>query len=274
MMKKNNPLVSIITPNYNYGHYIDKTIESVLNQNYENIEHIIIDDGSTDNSVEIINKYIESNPDRIKLITQKNQGQTTAINNGLKIATGEIIGWINSDDIYFDNAIQNIVNEFSINDKLNVVFGDLITIDAFGNNIIKIKQLPLDLYAGIFIGFGKLVASNTVFWKKTLMENVGLLNEDFKCNMDGEYFSRLFVNANASHIKKFIAGFRIHPQANSSDFNPLKMKRFKYELEFELRQSYSNLLISKSIPYRLSYLLKIVLRLKRILIRLLSGHYN
>ncbi len=101
-----NLKISIVTPNYNYEKYIGSTIESVINQKYDNFEYIIVDDGSTDKSVDIINRYVAKYPDKIILIEQENSGQTNAINEALKNVTGDIICWINSDDKFLDNAFK------------------------------------------------------------------------------------------------------------------------------------------------------------------------
>src|SRR5664279_938607 len=216
--------ISIITPNYNYGHFIGQTIESILNQNYDNIEHIIVDDGSTDNSVEIIGKFVEKYPGRIKLIRQTNKGQTRAINVGLRHAQGDIVGWINSDDLYQKDAIGKIMEECNKSQECNIVFGDLSIIDKNGKIIRLVKQLPMDKTVGSLKGFGKLVASNTVFWRTDLMAKTGLLNEEFICNMDGEYFSRLFHAGKSKHINTCISSFRVHPSSISSEVNPEKTK--------------------------------------------------
>jgi glycosyltransferase involved in cell wall biosynthesis len=262
----NQPKISIITPNYNYSQFIGQTIESLLNQDYKNIEHIIVDDGSTDNSVEIITGFCEKYPDRIKLIQQKNRGQSYAINVGLSHATGEIIGWINSDDFYCANVMKKIVEEFAIDKQMDIVFGDLCVINQNGNIIKLIKQLPLDKSTASYKGFAQLVASNTIFWRSTLIGKIGYFNEEFVCNMDGEYFSRLFFAGKSKHIKTNIAHFRIH-EANSPERNPEKMKRYQYELNFELRRSYSNLHISKFIPYELSIPIRMFYKLKRAVLR-------
>ncbi len=112
--------ISIITPNYNYEKYIAKTIESVVTQSFNNIEHIIVDDGSTDNSVSIIKEYQKLYPEIIKLIQQENRGQTSALNVCLKNVTGDIIGWLNSDDLYCKNTFQIIINNFNQNSASKV----------------------------------------------------------------------------------------------------------------------------------------------------------
>jgi glycosyltransferase involved in cell wall biosynthesis len=267
------PKISIVTPNYNYGHFIGQTIDSVLGQDYENIEHIVVDDGSTDNSVEIISRYADKYPGKLKFVRQKNSGQTSAINTGLVQAQGEFVGWINSDDLYCAGTIKQIVDEFIKNEDIDIIYGDLSVIDQNGNKIKVIKQLPIDKTVGSLFGFGKLVASNTIFWRSSLMAKIGFLNEEFTCNMDGEYFSRLFFAGKAKHIKLCIASFRVHPMANSSNTNPEKMKRYHYEQDFELRRSYSNLLISKYIPYERSSSIKVLYRMKRAFLRLINGHY-
>lgn len=267
------PKVSIVTPNYNFGKFIGQTIESIMNQNYENIQHIIVDDGSTDNSVEIIKQYIYKNPNKIKLIQQPNKGQTTAINVGLRVADGDIVGWINSDDLYCDNVIESIVEEFLEDQKTDIIFGDLSMINNDGEVIKIVKQLPMDEMVGIFFGFGKLVASNTLFWRSSMFKKVGFLNEKFLYNMDGEFFSRLFIAGKSKHIKHCIAKFRVHPSAKSSDMSPEKRKRFQEEMNFELQRSYSSLFISKILPYSLSFPLRIFYRMKRVIFRFIRGHY-
>ena len=100
MFKVDCPLITIVTPNYNYAGYIEETIVSVVTQDYDRVEHVIVDDGSTDNSVELIRGCAARYPEKIRLITQANAGQTAAVNRALQAARGDIIGWLNSDDTY------------------------------------------------------------------------------------------------------------------------------------------------------------------------------
>lgn len=258
-----NPLISIITPNYNYDQYIGQTIESIISQDYDNIEYIIVDDGSTDNSVEVIQMYVAKYPKQVKLIKQTNHGQTYSINTGLRQASGDIVGWINSDDTYCKGAFKEVIKVFNENKDVDIVFGDLIMIDSMGGEIKKRKQLPVDKFTGTFLGFGGLVASNTVFWRAELMKRVGYLNSEFVFNMDGEYFSRLFVDAKSIHIDKNIASFRVHSEAKSSSPDPEKRRRYLIELDCELRRSYHNLFISKFVPYKYTYPFKLYCKIKR-----------
>ena len=115
----NYPKISVITPSYNQGQYIEETILSVLNQNYPNLEYIIMDGGSTDNTVEVIMKYA----DKITFwVSEKDKGQADAINRGFKKATGDILCWLNSDDYYFSETLKYVAENLDINKK-EILFG-------------------------------------------------------------------------------------------------------------------------------------------------------
>lgn len=130
MYISNLPRVSIITPSYNQGQFIEETILSVLNQTYPNIEYIIVDGGSTDNTLEVIKKY-ENNP-KFKWISEIDEGQYDAINKGFHMARGSILGYINSDDFYLPNAVSKVVNCFNKHEDVEVVYGEWYPIDEEG----------------------------------------------------------------------------------------------------------------------------------------------
>src|SRR3569833_380141 len=131
--------VSIVTPSYNQGQFIEKTIISVLNQTYSNIEYIIIDGGSTDNTMEVVNKY----KDRIDIVIhEKDKGQSDAINKGFRLATCELVGWINSDDILFPDCVEKIVQ--LVNEHPDVSIYYPATIDLINGQVSpsgKVKKL-------------------------------------------------------------------------------------------------------------------------------------
>lgn len=117
----NKPLVSIITPSLNQGEYIEDTIQSVLSQTYDNIEYIIMDGGSTDNTIDIIRKYEKDN--RLKWLSNRDEGQYDAVNRGFTLASGDILGWINADDVYTDDTLVRISSVFQNNHDVEIVYG-------------------------------------------------------------------------------------------------------------------------------------------------------
>ncbi len=144
----NYPKISIVPSSYNQGQFLEETVLSVLNQNYPNLEHIIIDGGSTDNSVDIIKKY----EDQLAYwVSEKDKGQTHAINKGFKHSNGEILNWLNSDDLLAPGALHVIAEEFSKNPRVDFFFGDFTIIDKEGRVIFSRKSPPYCFYT-LFYG--------------------------------------------------------------------------------------------------------------------------
>lgn len=266
-----NLKLSIITPNFNYAKFIGKTIESVLFQNYDNIEHIIVDDGSTDNSVEIIKKYQGMYPNVIRLIVQKNKGQSSAINIGLLKASGDIIGWINSDDTYCKNIFLDIVKIFN-NNNIDVVYGNINVMDIDGNYTHSLKHFKFNYTESVFVGFGNNLSSNAVFWRKKIIDEIGLFNEDLKCNMDGDYFSRLTFGKRMYHLKKPIANFRVQVKTKAAFMNNNWEQLVINEIDQVSRIAYSKLIISKCIPYKYTYIIKLFFLVKKKFKKILFGY--
>jgi len=268
--------ISIVTPNYNYASFIDQTIKSIINQDYKNWEHIIVDDGSTDNSVEIIKYYQLKFPDKIKLIIQKNKGQTPAINRGLKEISGDIVGWINSDDTYVQDAFNNIINSFKAYPTADAIFGDIIVINKNNETIKPIKYLNFDYSSGVFNGFGKIISSNAIFWKNELISEIGYLNENYRYAMDSEYWSRLLYKKQVIHIDKYIANFRWHEEAitiKRRQKKSIAYKSARHEDKKICSISYNKLLISKFIPFEYVIIFKFYFKLKRHFTKFIKGHY-
>jgi glycosyltransferase involved in cell wall biosynthesis len=265
--------ISIITPNFNYESFIGDTIESIINQNYIDYEHIIVDDGSTDNSLQIIKKYQSLYHSKIILISQKNQGQSIALNRALKEIKGDIISWINSDDSYCPGVFANIVRYLNDNPTVDIVFGDINIINTAGKVIRRKRYLSFNQLFGKCFGYSSIMSSNTVFFRKSLLNSCNSFDERLKCNMDGEFFSRLTSKKNVKHLNCVIANFRKQPQSKAAE-NHRNWKEIVYtEVEFELKQSYKTLLISKYVPYKYSFIIKLPIRIYRIILRLIYLHY-
>src|SRR5215208_2659718 len=128
-MLSNQPRVSIITPSFNQGQFLEETMHSVLEQDYPNIEYIVVDGGSADNSVEIIKKY---QGQLAWWVSEKDRGHADALNKGFSHATGEILAWLNSDDVYFPNAVSQAVSFLKTNPAIGMVYGDAELIDDAG----------------------------------------------------------------------------------------------------------------------------------------------
>lgn len=184
----------------------------MISQSYPNLEYIIIDGGSTDNSVEIIKKYENH---LAYWVSEKDSGQSEAINKGFKKATGEIVCWLNSDDILIPGALNKVVKYFEENQDIDLVNGDLVLIDENSNifsNYFILKQKNWYAKHGIYY-----VSQPSMFWKRKVLDTVGLLKEDFHASMDREYLIRIFQKEfKTGHLGKILAGFRMHGASKSS----------------------------------------------------------
>lgn len=208
----NYPKLSIIIPNYNYGNYIEETICSVINQNYKNLEIIVIDGGSTDNSVEIIKKY----QSKINYwISESDAGQADAINRGLQVATGDYVAYINSDDVYLPNAFHKIfLNKKSIDSDF--IYGDvLIGKDLLNYVPNRTNKNELSLFSLIqfYYSASYIIPSQSVFIKREflLKNNLNSLNINLHYCMDLDWYCRISrCKPKVYKYKKIHSFFRIN----------------------------------------------------------------
>ncbi len=208
-MKPKYPRISIITTSYNQGQFLEETIRSVLLQDYPAIEYIIIDGGSTDNSQEIINKYKKK---LAWFISETDSGQADAINKGLKKATGEFVAWLNSDDIYTNNAISSAVDKLRSHPDCGMVFSNVLSIDSessifntmlYGNwGIHELMQF-------------NIIGQPGVFMRKKAIEDVGFLNPKFHFLMDHHLWLKIALKYPIKHVDEFWAAARFHPAAKN-----------------------------------------------------------
>ncbi|MCG9966638.1 glycosyltransferase [Pelotomaculum terephthalicicum JT] len=202
------PLVTIVTPSLNQGRFIKDTIESVLEQNYSKIEYIIIDGGSTDNTISILREY----DDRIKWISEKDKGQTEAINKGWRMGKGQILAWLNSDDIYLPGAITHAVDYLNSNQNVIMVYGEGWHIKENGEIIDRYPSEPFNLMR---LAETCYICQPTVFFRKELLDKIGYLNEDLNYCMDYDFWIRTAKKYSIGYTNKYLAKSRLYAETKT-----------------------------------------------------------
>jgi len=206
------PLISIITPSLNQGAYIEDNIKSVMNQNYPNFEHIIIDGGSTDGTIDILKKY-----SHLTWVSEKDGGQSEAINKGIRRAKGEIIGWLNSDDYYQPGAFLAIVQKLSKAENTYIVFGDCKLVDEKGKEIGYCSGKLT--HPNNFIKYWPReyrIPQPAVFFYKDIIDKIGFLDENFHYVMDYDFWLRISKQYRLYYVEKPFAIMRVHNRAKSN----------------------------------------------------------
>lgn len=202
-------LVSIITPSFNQAAYLEETIQSVLSQDYPELEYIVVDGGSTDGSLDIIQRYAG------KLawwISEPDSGQAEAINKGLAHARGEIVAWLNSDDVYLPGAVNSAVTTLQANPESGMVFGNMLAIDEIGRtiNVLKYGDVNLeDLLAFSIIG------QPAAFLRRSVLDQAGGLDTSFHFLLDHHLWIRVGRCAELKHVPVLWAAARYHPAAKN-----------------------------------------------------------
>ena len=210
------PKISVITPSYNQGQFLERTILSIISQNYPNLEYIICDGGSTDNSIEIIKKY----EDRITWwCSEKDKGQSNAINKGFKRATGDLVCWINSDDVLLDGALNEYASLFNNNPEASVFIGQTLRIDGSDNVLffyLVPKPYPFFYKNGVI-----RMAQQSWAWKRDkVFSSIGYLNENRHACMDIEYLMRqLRFGFKIASTNKFLGAIRLYEGTKTSNDN-------------------------------------------------------
>lgn len=237
-----HPKISIITPNYNLGEYLEETIQSVIEQGYPNLEYIIIDGGSTDNSIEIIKKY-EKNITYWE--SNRDNGMYDAINKGFAKSSGEIMGWINSDDILHRKSLFLIQEAFE-QEKVKWIQGTNTLIDETGR-IFNI-QIPFNTHRFNFLlnqhlnknmtslkSFGTIQQEST-FWKRSLWnDSGGYMDTEYKLAGDFELWMRFFRRESLYNVSGLIGGFRLRQNQASHNFNSKYVDETKIIIQRELK---------------------------------------
>lgn len=202
------PKISIVTPSFRHGRYIETTIMSVLKQNYRELEYVIQDGGSTDGTCEVLKKY-ESQLASWR--SEPDSGQADAINRGFARTTGEIMAWLNSDDILLPGALARVADYFIKHHDVDVIYGDRILIDGNGQ---QIGRWMLPGHDGDILSWADYIPQETLFWRRRIWEKVGgTIDASFQFAMDWDLLIRFRdVGAKFNHVPQFLGAFRIQSE--------------------------------------------------------------
>lgn len=255
--------ISVITPSYNQGQYIEATINSVLSQNYPALEYLVMDGGSKDNTVEILRRY----ENQLNWVSEPDKGQADAINKGFRQSTGEIVTWLNSDDLHLPGVLHRVGEFFSQHPEIDVVYGDYYLINHKGAVILRKQEIPFD-YNILLYGLD-YISQPTTFFRRRLFDQVGYLDESLHFGLDWDYWLRVANNGGRfAHIPHYLAATRWHTEAKTLVAPPQMYAehqaiRERYWQKYRFRSTRAqNLYV---------YSLNKGYRIKRQLIKLLSG---
>lgn len=244
--------ISIITASYNRGKTIRHTVESVLRQTYPDFEYIVVDGGSTDNSIDIVKEYQVAFKGRLKWISERDKGIYDAMNKGIRMATGDVVGILNSDDFYTDeNVLQTVADNF-MNYSVDAVYGDIHFVhDADLSKCVRYYSSRL--FSPFWLRFGFMPAHPSFYCKREVFDKAGLYSLDYKIGADYEMMVRLFKTHKivAKYIAKDFVTMRTGGASNSNVRSRLTL------IKEDVKACRDNGLYTNSLLVCLKYLYKI-----------------
>ncbi len=222
------PTLSIVTPSFNQGRFIERTIQSVLSQKLSHLEYVVVDGGSTDETLNILKKH----SNQLRWSSEIDRGQTHAINKGIHATSGEIFGWLNSDDIYYPGALKKVLLFFAAHPEIDILYGKADHIDEEDKFIEPYPILPWNLEKLKETCF---LSQPSVFFRRRMIEKFGPLNESLHYCLDYEYWLRLaFGGAQFAHLPKVLAATRLYADTKTlgsrvavhKEINDMMLKKF------------------------------------------------
>lgn len=221
---KENPKISIVTPSYNLGKYIRRAIDSVLTQKYDNFEFFVIDGGSTDETIEILKEY----DDKLKWISEPDEGQTDAINKGLDLSTGDLFAWLNADDHYEEGAFEKVAEVFKIHPEVGVIYGNCFEVSPTYEKL-KLSKSPKTINLRRMLNYGNHINGPASFFNLKLVKQVGGFDTKIDYWMDYDMFIRLRRISDFYYLDENLANFMIRTEQKSRSNDKNQYKKFLKE---------------------------------------------
>ncbi len=207
--------ISIITPSLNQAAYLDETLESIRSQNYADVEHLVIDGVSTDRTVVLLQTKAGPEWRHLHWISERDGGCTQALNKGIRLATGDIIGWLNSDDRYRAGCLETVAKVFAQNPDIDVVYGDFTFMDQHGNHLRVRREIE---FSRLVLFYHRIspIPSTSTFFRRRIFDEGNFFDESLQFAMDYEFFVRLANKGyRFKHIQALLADFRLHPMSKT-----------------------------------------------------------
>lgn len=204
------PVVSIITPSFNQGEFIAQTVNSVLTQDYSHIEYLVMDGGSSDDTIRVLNSY----GDQVRWYSEKDDGQSHAINKGWQMSRGEILSWLNSDDLLYPGAVSSVMRVFQQYPDVIGVYGNCHYVDQNSEVIGQYATQPWS-YAELLKSATNFIPQPSLFLRRRVLERAGWLNEKLHYVMDYELCLRLGQHGIIRYLPQTLAALRLHRDAKS-----------------------------------------------------------
>jgi glycosyltransferase involved in cell wall biosynthesis len=207
--------ISIVTPSLNQGAYLNETLESVRIQNYADVEHLILDGVSTDATLALLQSKSGHNWEHLHWTSERDGGCTQALNKGLRLATGDIIGWLNSDDRYRAGCFETIAKIFAQNPDIDIVYGDFTFMDEHGAHMRVRREIEFSRLV-LFYHRISLIPSTATFFRRRIFDEGNFFDESLQFAMDYEFFVRLANKGyRFKHVHALLADFRLHPTSKT-----------------------------------------------------------
>lgn len=202
--------ISIVTPSFNQVRFVEETIRSVVEQDYTHVDYLVIDGGSTDGSREVIAR----NGERLSYwVSEPDRGQSHAINKGLALTRGDILAYLNSDDVYLPHTLARVARYFEDHPECDILTGGFNVIDDHGATLYAVAYghcVPAELRQGV-----NRIGQHSVFWRRRVYEKLGGFDESLHYSMDFDYWVRALPRFTFHHIPDILAGYRVYPEAKT-----------------------------------------------------------